>query len=91
MENLKERVRDAVMDTFREWGGYWNVSPIPPGDEDGSPDGWFIRVHSHPFTHGTIAADIVEAFLESPTDESAAARWSEALLPIFDEAKSKAG
>ncbi len=91
MEDQTEQVRDAAMDTFREWGGYWNVSPRPPGAEGGSPDSWFLRVHSHPFTHGIVATDVAEAYLKDPTDESAAARWREELQPIFEEAKSKAG
>jgi hypothetical protein len=79
------------MDTFREWGGYWNVTPKPPGDQNDSPDSWSLRVHSHPFTHGLVAADTVEEYIENPADETAQQRWIEELRPIFEEAKSKAG
>ncbi len=88
MEERKRKLRDAVMDTFRGWGGYWNVTPRAPADP---AEGWKLRVHSHPFTHGELAADLVDAYLDDPDDEGTAARWEAALRPIFDQAREQAG
>lgn len=92
MEDQKERVRGAIMDTFRDWGGYWNISSKPPGtDPDVDENSWAIRVHSHPHVHGTLPADVVDAYLADPADEAAAARWAEELTPLFKAAKAEAG
>ena len=91
MEEEKARFRDAVMDTFRAWGGQWNVSTRAPGHDAERPDSWVVRVHSHPFTHGFVAADVVDGYLSDPSDASAAARWEESLRPLFEAAKAEAG
>jgi hypothetical protein len=91
MEEKKAQLRDAVMDTFRAWGGQWNVSTRPPGHDAERPDSWVVRVHSHPFTHGFVAADVVDDYLSDPSDASALARWEESLRAVFEAAKAEAG
>lgn len=89
MEERKKQIRDAVMDTFRGWGGYWNVSARPPAGSDNPA--WALRVHSHPFTHGELPVELVDAYLDDPDDEEAAERWEATLRPIFDQARAEAG
>lgn len=46
-DELRESVRDAVMDTFREWGGQWNVSPGYSGSiRDRSSERRWVRTSS---------------------------------------------
>lgn len=89
MATAKE-LRDAVMATFKGWGGYWNVSLTPPKG-DGGADVWSIKIHSHPYTHAELSAPVVEAYLENPQDPAAAADWERELRVLFDDARSKAG
>jgi hypothetical protein len=87
-EDRRRQLRDQLMQTFRDWGGYWNVSPTPPGQGDAPPDHWRLRIHSRPIAHAELAADVVEAYLNDTADPEAAARWEETLRPIFEHAKA---
>ena len=89
MEELKETVRDAVMDTFRSWGGQWNVTALPPEAED-SPDRWQLRVHSRPVIRATVSTSALAAYIENPTDPEAVTAWETELRPIFEDAKAQA-
>ncbi|MEE9156285.1 MAG: hypothetical protein V3U38_06520 [Gemmatimonadota bacterium] len=89
-DELRERVRDAVMDTFREWGGQWNVSPVPPGTGGAPPDRWLLRVHSRPVVRATLGPDVVNAYLEDAKDPGAVSAWQAELRPTFEEAKAQA-
>jgi hypothetical protein len=89
-EELRERVRDAIMDTFQIWGGHWNVSPIPPGTGDAPPDFWLLRVHSRPITRSRVSAKTVESYLSRPTDPEVLERWHAELRPVFDLAREQA-
>lgn len=89
-QEIAERVREAAMDTLREWGGQWNVSPVAPGTGDAPHDRWLLRVHSRPITRGTLSAETVEAYLDDPSDPAAAARWEAELRPVFEAAKAVA-
>jgi hypothetical protein len=91
MEERKKQIREAVMDTFRGWGGYWNVSARPPAESENASANWKLRVHSHPFTHGELPADLIDAYLDGPGDEETVARWEATLRPIFDQARAEAG
>ena len=89
-EDTREQLREAVMDTFRTWGGQWNVSPVAPGTGAAPPDRWLLRVHSHPFTKGELSADLVDAYLRDPENPETVARWEEQLRPIFERARAEA-
>ncbi len=89
-EDIRERLREALMDTFRTWGGQWNVSPLAPGTGAAPPDRWLVRVHSHPFTRGELPSDLVEDYLRDPTHPETASRWEQELRPIFERARSQA-
>jgi hypothetical protein len=89
-EELRERVRDAIMDTFRTWGGQWNVSPVPPGTGDAPPDRWLLRVPSRPLARGSVSAETVETYLSHPTDPGVLERWHAELRPVFDRAREQA-
>ncbi|NIR46024.1 MAG: hypothetical protein GWN99_16480 [Gemmatimonadetes bacterium] len=91
MDDRSKKVRDAVMDTFRGWGGYWNVTPRAPAADAEPGESWKLRVHSHPFTHAELDVDLVDAYLDDPDDEELAGRWQAALRPIFDQARGQAG
>lgn len=85
-EDKRERLRDAVIDTFKGWGGYWNVSPTVPGTHNAPVDRWLLRVHSRPIVRSEISADVVEAYLRDPTDGETLGRWESELRPIFERA-----
>lgn len=87
-EDKRERLRDAIIDTFKEWGGYWNVSPTAPGTHNAPEDRWLLRVHSRPIVRGEISAAVVEAYLRDPTDAETLARWQSELRPIFERASA---
>ncbi len=89
-DELRDRVRDAVMGTFRAWGGQWNVTPAEPGVDDVPADRWEIKVRSHPIVMGYVSADVVRAYLERPTDPQAQADWESQLRPLFEEARAQA-
>lgn len=89
-EELKQRVRDAAMDTFREWGGQWNVAPLPPGIDNVPPDSWLIKVKSNPIVKGFVKSATVEAFLDNPEDAEAKAAWEAELRPLFEDARAQA-
>jgi hypothetical protein len=88
IEEIQDRVRDAIMDTFRKWGGQWNVTPHSPEAEEGPADAWSIRVHSRHIARGTLPVEVVEAYLEDSADPEAAAAWESALRPIFEAARA---
>lgn len=90
-EKRDERVREAIMGTFRGWGGQWNVSVTPPEDPEAPEDGWFVRVHSRPIVRDNISAEVVEAFLADPDDPAAVRAWQAELRPIFERARAPAG
>lgn len=85
-EDKREQLRDAVIDTFKGWGGYWNVSPAPPGTHNGPEDRWLLRVHSRPIVRADISAVVVEAYLRDPSDPETLALWEAELRPIFERA-----
>jgi hypothetical protein len=87
-DDTRERLRDALMEEFRNRGGYWNVTPVPPGTGDAPPDRWLLRIHSRPIAKAELRADIAEAFLNDPTDAEAAAAWEQEVQAIFEYAKS---
>jgi hypothetical protein len=87
-DEMHDRIRDAVMDLFREWGGQWNVSAQPPEPGAGTADRWQLRVHSRPVARGELSTDVIEAYLAEPSDPEASARWEEALRPLFERAKA---
>jgi hypothetical protein len=86
-DDIREQLRDALMNTFRDWGGYWNVSPIPPGTKGAPPDRWLLRIHSRPIAKAELAADVVEAYLNDPENPEVLARWLEEVRPIYDHAR----
>ncbi len=86
-DDMRERVRDALMVTFRDWGGYWNVSLTPPGTKDAPPDRWLLRIHSRPIAKAELAADVVEAYLNDPENPETVARWLEEVRPIYEHAR----
>lgn len=90
-EEIQERVRDAIMDTFRKWGGQWNVTPHAPEAEEGPSDAWSIRVHSRPIVRGILAVDVVEAYLRDSADPDAVRKWEASLKPIYEAARSEGG
>ncbi|MGD2154858.1 MAG: hypothetical protein PVG79_16455 [Gemmatimonadales bacterium] len=87
-DDIRERLRDALMKEFRKRGGYWNVNPVPPGTGDAPPDRWLLRIHSRPIAKAELAADVAEAYLDDPTDANAAAAWQEKVHAIFEYAKA---
>lgn len=89
MEELRDTVRDAVMETFRSWGGQWNVTAVPP-EADDSPERWQLRVHSRPVIRATVSASAVDAYVSDPTDPDAISAWEMELRPIFEDAKAQA-
>ena len=89
-EELRERVRDEAMETFREWGGQWNVATLPPGIDDIPADSWLIKVKSNPIVKGLVKAATIEAYLENPEDNEAKAAWEAELRPLFDAARAQA-
>lgn len=89
-EELRSRLRDAAMDTFREWGGQWNVATTPPGVDDVPSDSWLIKVKSNPIVRGLVKAATIEAYLENPDDPQARAAWEAELRPLFDDARAQA-
>ncbi len=89
-EDIRERLRDSVMGTFREWGGQWNVSPVAPGEGAAPVDAWLLRVHSRPAVRGTVSVDAAEAYLATPSDAEVVARWEKELRPLFEAARPEA-
>lgn len=89
-QDLKLRLRDAVMDTFRKWGGQWNVTPVPPGTGDAPDHSWLLRVHSRPIARGNLSAELARAYLSDPSDPDVAARWEEELRSTFQVAREGA-
>lgn len=89
-EDTSKKLRDALMDTFRSWGGQWNVSPVAPGTGAAPDDRWLIRVHSHPITRAELSADLVTSYLHDPDDPETIARWETELRAIFDQARAQA-
>lgn len=86
-DDARERLRDALMEEFRNRGGYWNVNPIAPGTGDAPPDRWLLRIHSRPIAKAELPADIAEAYLNDPADPEAAAAWEREVQAIFEYAK----
>ncbi len=89
-EDTRKKLRDALMDTFRSWGGQWNVSPVAPGTGAAPDDRWLIRVHSNPITRAELPADLVDSYLQDPDNAETTARWETELRPIFDQARAQA-
>ena len=89
-EELSKQLRDAAMDTFREWGGQWNVSTLPPGTDAVPEDAWLIKVKSNPIVKGLVKTATITAYLESPDDPDAKAAWEAELRPLFDDARAQA-
>lgn len=87
-DDIRERLRDALMEEFRKRGGYWNVNPIAPGTGDAPADRWLLRIHSRPIAKAELRADIAEAYLNDPTDRDAAAAWELEVHAIFEYAKA---
>jgi hypothetical protein len=87
-DDIRERLRDALMQEFRERGGYWNVNPIPPGTGDAPPDRWLLRIHSRPIAKAELRADIAEAYLGDPNDPQAVAAWQKEVQAIFEYTKA---
>ena len=87
-DDQRDRIRDAVMDLFREWGGQWNVTAQPPEPGAGTAHRWQLRVHSRPVARGELSADVIEAYLRDPSDPDASARWEAELRPLFERAKA---
>ncbi len=77
------------MATFRDWGGYWNISPTPPGSGDAPPDRWLLRIHSRPIAKAELPAAIVDAYLADPEDPEVRERWEQELRAIFQYAKER--
>lgn len=88
-EDKSERLRDAIIDTFNRWGGYWNVSPTPPGEHNAPAGRWLLQVHSRPIVRAEISAEVAEAYLRDPTDPETLALWESELRPIFDRASDE--
>ncbi len=86
--DIRERIRDALMEEFRNRGGYWNVNPIPPGTGEAPPDRWLLRIHSRPIAKAELSADVAEAYLNDPEDSEAAAAWEREVQAIFEYAKA---
>jgi hypothetical protein len=76
------------MEEFRKRGGYWNVTPVPPGTSGAPPDRWLLRIHSRPITKAELRIEIAEAYLNDPADPSAAAAWETEVQAIFEHAKA---
>lgn len=89
-EDTRTKLRDVLMNTFRSWGGQWNVSPIAPGTGAAPEDRWLVRVHSHPITRAELPADLVDSYLREPDHPETAARWELELRAIFDQARAQA-
>ncbi len=89
-DDIKVRLREAIMETFRGWGGQWNVSAVPPGAGAAPPDRWLVRIHSHPFTRGELPAELVEAYLADPAGAETSERWEAELRSLFDRAREQA-
>ncbi len=89
-EELKKKIRDLVMDTFRGWGGQWNVTPVPPGHGSVPEDRWEIMVRSNPIVRGRVSVELVNLYREGSRAPEAREKWEEALRPIFEEAKAQA-
>ncbi|UCC74560.1 MAG: hypothetical protein JSV86_08430 [Gemmatimonadota bacterium] len=87
-DDTRQRLREALIRSFRGWGGYWNVSPTPPGTSGAPPDRWLLRIHSRPITRAELAADVAEAYLNDPADPEAVARWQEEVRAVFEHAKA---
>ncbi len=89
-EDKRKKLREILMQTFRSWGGQWNVSPIAPGTGAAPKDRWLVRVHSHPITRAELPAELVDAYLSDPNDSETVARWEAELRVIFDRARAEA-
>jgi hypothetical protein len=87
-DDTRERIRDALMEAFRNRGGYWNVTLVPPGTGGALPDRWLLRIHTRPIAKAELRADIAEAFLNDPADTDAVAAWEQEVQAIFEYAKA---
>ena len=87
-DDTRKRLREALMEEFRERGGYWNVTPVPPGTGDAPPDRWLLRIHSRPIAKAELNADVAEAYLNDPADPDAVAAWRKEIQAIFEYAKA---
>lgn len=85
-DDREQRVRDAVMDTFRAWGGQWNVTARQPESETSPEARWLLRVHCRPIVKGHVTASTVDDYLSRPSDAEARSRWESELRSIFEEA-----
>lgn len=83
-ESLAARdLRSAVMETFRRWGGQWNVT-VGKVSGEGESRRWELVVHTRPVVRREVSERAAQSLLRG--EGEAEGGWAAELRPLFEAA-----